>query len=164
MAGDFEDEKEMYPRIKDWLIDEFGCDRAYHNKEASFKFTPADKGYIPDVIGRRKDKDGVQYIGVEAKNFVRDSQKIFNQSVTSLAFSNRAFLALPKRLFDAASQETQDRIRDRASHHNVGLLLVLKTKVVVSVPAPSQKFNQKVYRGVGKFFENLDSNVISMNP
>ncbi len=153
MASDFDSEEEMYSKLRDWLVDEAGCDVAYPVNEVSFKFTPADKGYFPDVIGRTYDNyDNPQYIGIEAKNLVRDSQKIINQSVSSLAFSHKAYLALPKKLFLSSSHEVQQRIEGRVRREHIGLLLVLKSRVDEHIPAPPQRTIQRIYNEVGEFF------------
>jgi len=156
MASDFDEEKEMYSQLKKWLVNEEGCDEAFHVGEASFKFTRADKGYITDVIGRKFDVEGnPQYIGIEAKNLVRDSQKIINQCVSSLAFCHKAYLALPKKLFHNSSAELQQLIKDRVRLQNVGLLLVLKTRVDEIVEPPSQRLNLRIFNQAGEFFQEL---------
>ncbi len=157
MSGDFDDEEEMYPLLRNWLLNKADCDTAYAVNEKPFKFTPADKGYIPDLIGRTYDElDNPQYIGIEAKKRVRDDQRIINQSVSSLAFCHKAYLALPKRLFLNSSQQVQDRIEGRVRRAYIGLLLVLRSRVDEHIPAPPQRTIQRIYNEVGEFFKKHD--------
>jgi len=144
----------MYDIVKKWLLNEVGCSEALHEQDARFPVKPADRKYIPDVIGRLERDDGyVEFIGVEVKNRVSDDPKFFTQASASQAFCRRTYLALPKKLFDEADTTTQDQIRNRATKSNVGLLLVLKTRVEKLLPAPALGFDPKWFEKAEEFFQ-----------
>ncbi|MHA1863796.1 MAG: DUF362 domain-containing protein, partial [Candidatus Thorarchaeota archaeon] len=135
-----------------WLLKNKNCLEAFHEGEKQFRFKPAEKKqFIPDLVGCYLD--GYLYLtGIEAKNEVRDKQGFFDQAVANLAFCKMAYLAIPKKEYDKSEPMLQQWIRDTAMKNRVGLLLVLKTKVIELVPAPLQDFSLKWYnKAIGHF-------------
>lgn len=156
VSSGFGKEEEMYPILKTWLETEKGCSQAYHVKESSFSFKPADRRKIPDVIGSRVGADGtIEIISIEAKKSVSDSNEVLNQVQGGLAFCQRVYLAVPKKEYDAADNLLKERLYTRIASMNVGLLLVLKTRVDEILPAPSQHFQVRLYNEALAYLDEL---------
>jgi ferredoxin len=150
----FSKENEMYPILKKWLLKSKKCLDAFHAEEKQFRFNPAGKGYIPDLVGcYLSETKHIQFIGMEAKNEFRDEQGIFDQAVANLVFCHQSFLAIPKKEYDKSDTILQKRIGDRAMMNRIGLLLVLRKEVIEKIPAPLQDFSLKWYDEAKSLFD-----------